>query len=104
MRDPANGKILPPCNVHLLRKYEYDPIHTDPLQVRTKDMEGMFVIDEVIRHQGQWNKLKSMKFIVKWAGYEDEYEDSWANLKGNIVLHEYMRNRNLQQYIPKKYR
>ena len=45
-----------------------------------------------------------MKFIVKWTGYEEEYEDSWANLKGNIVLHEYMRNRNLQQYIPKKYR
>ena len=48
-------------------------------------MESMFVVDEVIWHQGQWNNLK---FIVQWVGYEDEYEESWANLKGNIVLHE----------------
>ena len=67
-------------------------------------MEGMFVIDEVIRHQGQWNNLKNMKFIMRWTGYEDEYEESWANFKGNTVLHEYMRRRNLQKYIPKKYR
>ena len=41
-----------------------------------------------------------MKYIVTCAGYEDEYEESWANLKGNIVLHEYMRMRNLQKCIP----
>jgi len=63
----------------------------------------MFVIDEVIRHQGQWNKLNNIKFAVQWAGYEDEDEESWANLKRNIVIREYMRQRNLQKYMPKQY-
>jgi len=104
LKDPVTGKLLPPCNVHLLREYEYDPVHTDPQQVRSKDMEDVFLIEEVIRHVGKWSNLNNMKFIVKWVGYDDEYEETWANLKNNSEMHRYLEERNLHKYIPRRFR
>ena len=104
LKDQVNGRWLPPCNIHLLRAYEYDPMHTDPQRMRTKDFEDVFLIDEVLRHVGKWSDLKNMKFIVKWVGYDEEYEETWNNLKNNIMLHKYLEDQNLQKYIPKIFR
>ena len=64
---------LPLCNVHLLREYEYDPVHTNLQQVRSKDMDDVFLNKEVIRHVGKWSNLNNMNIIVTWVGYNDEY-------------------------------
>jgi len=104
LKDPVNGKRLPPCNIHLLRAYEYDPMHTDPQRMRTKDFEDVFLIDEVLRHVGKWSDLKNMKFIVKWVGYDEEYEETWNNLKNNVMLHKYLEEQNMKKYIPKIFR
>ena len=74
------------CNVHLLREYEYDPMHTNPQQVRSKAMDDVFLNKEVIRHVGKWSNLNNMNIIVTWVGYDDEYEETWANLKNNFEM------------------
>ena len=44
-----------------------------------------------------------MDFLVRWLGY-DETEDlwlPWSALRNNTVLHQYLRDNNMEKLIPK---
>jgi len=104
LKDIVTQKLLPPCNVHLLRAFEYDKQRTDPVKVRLKDMSNMYIVEKVIRHVGNWKNKKNMKVIVKWDGYDGEYEEDFTNLQNNVLMHEYLRRQGLQKYIPRRFR
>ena len=65
-----------------------------------------FFIEKISDHRGKLSQRKSLKFFVSWMGYDQSY-DSWepfANLRDSTHLHSYLREKNLTQLIPTKFR
>ena len=51
-----------------------------------------------IHEANGYNVHKAMRYMQK------EYEETWNNLKNNIMLHKYLEDKNLQKYIPRIFR
>ena len=104
LEDPKNRKQLRPCNIHLLRPYIIDEGRTNPLEIRCKDTTDEYIVESITGHSGSMKRKPSLKFNVKWIGYEEETLEPWANLRNNSILHEYLRAQNLHQHIPVEFR
>ena len=62
----------------------------NPVEVAVLDVDNDFVIDHIKDHRG--NTKRTLKFLVKWAGYGDE-DNSWEplkNLEECIALDDYV--------------
>ena len=64
-------------SVHIsrLKRFEYDPIHVDPMAIAAKDYEEDEV-EAIIEHRGNPKCKSGMDFLVRWLGY-DETEILW---------------------------
>jgi hypothetical protein len=102
--DEKRNKYLEPCNVHLLCPYHYDKTRTNPLEIRLKDSNDLYLIEKIIRHVGQLNNKSNIKFEVKWVGYEDTTLEPWSGLCDNVILHNYLKSINEYKHIPKRFR
>lgn len=91
-------------HVSRIRHFQYDPARTDPVQVALRD-RNEFIIESVLQHNGHINDKSQLQFLVKWLGYDDAENtwEPWKELRGNSVLHEYLRENNLARLIPKSY-
>ena len=87
-----------------LKKFVFNPIRTNPSDVARKDYLEFF-IESIISHNGQINRLSSLKFKVKWLGYDESHNsfEPWKNLRDTEVLHLYLISNNLRQLIPVKF-
>ena len=96
-------KKLEAKEVHLIKKYHYDPLRTVPEQVALNDYTQHWEVEEVIGHTGNMKQKKSLLFEVKWEGFDSSHntQQNWESLRSNIKLHEYLRKRGLQEHIPK---
>ena len=93
-------------HITLLREFLFDPEYVDPVKIAMCD-EQFYEIEKVLAHKGQFNKKDTLFFKVKWLGYDDEKDNTWEpwkNLRLNIRLHQYLRDKNLTTHIPKEYR
>ena len=91
-------------SVHIsrLKRFEYDPLHVDPLAIAAKDYEEDEV-EAILEHRGNPKRKSDMDFLVRWLGF-DETEDlwlPWSSLRNNTVLHQYLRDNNMEKLIPK---
>ena len=95
-----------PVHISRLRKFRYDPIHTDPVEVALQDNEE-FVVEKILGHQGNINDKTNMRFLVQWKGYGEEsnswepWYDQGTGLRDNEVLHQYLREHKWGFAIPK---
>ena len=101
--DQVNGKFLSPCNIQLLKPYEYDPATTDPFKIRLKDFEDQYEVEAVEAHFGNFGKKKRLKFGVRWRGYAETTLEPWANVRDNACLHAYLRRIGESKHIPAKF-
>ena len=55
--------------------------------------------------EGDPERVTTMKFLVKWLGYDDTYNswEPWKNVRDVEKLHQYLRENNLSKLIPKKF-
>lgn len=94
--------------VHIsrLRKFNYDPIHTDPNEVALQDNQE-FIVEKILDHEGTIMNKTQMRFLVKWLGFDDTanswepWYDNGSGLRDNKVLHQYLRDRGWGFIIPK---
>jgi len=52
-----------------------------------------YVMEAIVDHRGNWNRVAEREFLVKWLGYEEE-QNSWeaaANLNNNKAVQQYVR-------------
>lgn len=88
-----------------LKKFEYDPIKTNPRLVANRD-DQRFDVEAILRHKNKDKRSSSYEFFVKWEGYDDS-NNQWvpySNLRDNLVLHQYLRDHKLVSLIPKKFK
>ena len=88
-----------------MKPFVFDPAIVDPLDVARRDVMEFF-IEKILNHRGNLKLRKDIEFKVKWMNHNDSY-DSWepyANLRDTEQLHVYLREKNLHQLIPAKFR
>jgi hypothetical protein len=102
--DPRSGKILQPCNIHLLSAFVYDPATTDPAAIRNKDDREHYEVEKIEGHEGSFQKKRSLHFKVKWVDHETRTMEPWKHLIHNEVLHQYLRDIGKPNQIPKAHR
>jgi hypothetical protein len=91
-------------HVTQIKQFLFDPRRTDPLDVARKDYLEFFV-EAVLSHTGQIDKVSTMRFNVKWLGYDESHNtwEPWANLRDMEILHIYLIEKNLRRLIPLKF-
>jgi transposase InsO family protein len=72
-----------------VRKFEYDPSHTDPAQVALADRQE-FYVKAIHGVQGNPKRRSTLKFLVEWEGYDDHTWEPWSHLRHNTVLKQYL--------------
>ena len=88
-----------------MKPFVFDSAVIDPQDIARRDRMEFF-IEKILNHRGTIQKRKDLKFLVRWVGYSDS-DDTWepySALRNSIPLHSYLREKNLEQLIPPRYR
>jgi hypothetical protein len=88
-----------------MKPFIFDPLQTDPTDIARRDYLEFFV-EKIISMTGEPKKVRTLKFLVKWVGYDDSHNsiEPWANLRDVDVLHNYLRQHKLEHLIPTKFK
>jgi transposase InsO family protein len=93
-----------PYHVSDMKQFVFDPLHTDPIDIARRDYLEFFV-EKVLDMTGDLKKVTTLKFLIKWLGYDDTYNtwEPWKEVRDVETLHTYLRANNLHKIIPKKF-
>ena len=88
-------------HVQELAPFRWDAEIVDPKEVAWRDHDA-FEIDHIVSHEGDWKRLSSLRFRVRWVGYDasEDTREPWKNLRTNHALHEYLRRIGQHKLIP----
>jgi hypothetical protein len=99
-----NLVTMRPVERHIkeLAPFYHNPLTDNPALEAIKDAD-QFVIERVIAHRGEWNRIGSMTFRVRWRGYteSDDTWEPWSNVRLNEKLHEYLTSIGKANKIPR---
>ena len=93
-----------PYHVSDMKQFVFDPLHTDPMDIARRDYLEFFV-EKVLDMTGDPKKVTTLKFLIKWLGYDDTYNtwEPWKEVRDVEILHTYLRANDLHKIIPKKF-
>ena len=65
--------------------------------------QNEFVVEEILQHNGNWNKIKDMSFLVRWSGYDSSNDswEPWSALRRVEKVHAYLRRHGQASKIPR---
>ena len=78
--------------------FVFDSALVDPLDIARRDQMEFF-IEKISDHRGKLSHRNSLQFFVSWMGYDQSYDS-----RDSDHLHSYLREKNLTQLIPSKFR
>ena len=94
-------------HVSRLRRFNYDSTRTDPAEVVLAD-RSEYLVEAILDHKPKGTPIRSsqLSFRVQWLGFGPESNtwEPWANVRGNIVCHQYCRSHGMTSIIPASYR
>ena len=83
------------------RPFYFHPDFVDPKEITLTDND-LYIVEQILAHQGNPKAKKSLEFKVKWLGYPTPTWEPYHNLRTNARLHEYLRkDPKLRTLIPK---
>jgi hypothetical protein len=87
-----------------MKQFIFDPLQINPLDIARRDYLEFFV-EKVLDMTGDPKKVKTLKFLIKWLGYDDTHNtwEPYAGIRDVEILHTYLRTNNLSKLIPKKF-
>jgi hypothetical protein len=93
-----------PYHASDMKPFVFDPLHTDPMDIARRDYLEFFV-EKVLDMAGDPKKVTTLKFLIKWLGYDDTHNtwEPWKEVRDVEILHQYLRANNLTKMIPKKF-
>jgi hypothetical protein len=85
-----------------LRLFIYDDQKVDPLEV-AMIANNLTIVETVLRRKGNKTNKTKMQFLVRWQGYDNRHDTwlTWAELRDNPRLHEYLASHKMSELIPK---
>ena len=84
--------------------FHYDTTRVDPAKVAQTDDVEFNTVSKLPTTLGGFHKRTTLEFLVRWKDY-GEANNLWLpyqELRQNIKLHEYLRERGLHKLIPSK--
>jgi transposase InsO family protein len=89
-------------HVSELKIFLYDPEYTDPAQIAQIDRRE-FAIEAILDHRGNTSQKSSLEFLVRWAGYSDEYDLwlPWKEVMYTEQIRTYLAAKGLSKLLPK---
>lgn len=104
LRDLTSTKLTT-VHVSRFKPYYHDENNYEINDIASRDKK-LWIVEKIIRHRGSPKHKTAMQFIVKWNGFPDEAntEEPWENVKDCEPLHQYLRDQNMENIIPNKYR
>jgi hypothetical protein len=102
--DLITGKVKL-YHVTQLKAFHFNPLATDPVDIARKDYLEFF-IESITDLQGSFDTLATLKFRVKWLGYNETHNtwEPWKNLRKTTALHQFLIARNMKHRIPKEFK
>ena len=63
-----------------------------------------YTVEKILNHEGKPELKSSMKFLVKWKGYDDKHNtwEPWKSVRLVDKLHEYLIENGMRKIIPKE--
>ena len=60
-----------------------------------------YIVEKILSHRGNWNRLKSIELLVRWQGYTAESDswEPWSSMRRVHALHTYLRLIKKEKYI-----
>ena len=93
--------------VHIsrMKKYRFNSAFTSPQGVAARDRDE-FLVEAILDHRGNFNRKSELEVLVKWVGYETEYNEwiPWSNLRRTDRLHTYLHDIGKDSVIPREFR
>ena len=92
-------------HVSLIHPYIIDPNAVNPQEVATKDILTMFIVENIIEHNGYHRRRTEMEFLVKFLGY-DQSHNLWLpynEVRNHPKLHEYLNVHKMRSLIPHEF-
>ena len=88
-----------------MKKYRFNSAFTSPQGVAVRDRDE-FLVEAILNHRGNFKIKSELEFLVKWVGYEAEYNEwiPWSNLRRTSRLHTYLHDIGKDSVIPKEFR
>ena len=88
-----------------MKPFVFDSAIVDPLEIARRDQMEFF-IEKISDHREKLSQRKSLQFFVSWMGLDQSYDcwEPFANLRDSTHLHSFLREKNLTQLIPTKFR
>ena len=89
--------------LHRLHPFHYDQETLDPKDIAMRDREE-YVVEKVLEHEGNPDLKSSLKFLVKWKGYDDKHNtwEPWKSVRLVDKLHDYLKEKGMRKLIPKE--
>jgi hypothetical protein len=86
-----------------IHPFHFNPSITDPVDIARRDYLEFF-IEQVLDHKGDPRRKSSLKFLIKWVGYDNTYNswEPWKNFRDTGILHQYLRDNKMSRLITKK--
>ncbi len=82
-------------NYHIsqLKPFIYNEMEVDPVDIARREQQE-FMVERILSHEGDPNERTTMKFHVKWLGYDDSHNtwEPWKNMRENVEVHKYLYN------------
>ena len=66
-----------------------------------KNHPDKYFVEEIRGHTGDFKKKSTVKFTVKWKGYEQTTSEPWSTMRNNLFVHQYLRKIGKEKEIPK---
>jgi len=103
VQDLLTNSEQPPVDIDRVVPFYYNSTVTNPEVIAAQE-KSMFIVEKILKHRKVRN---TYDILVKWLGYDSPEDITWepiSNYKHNTIFHEYCRNNNLVNLIPKEYK
>ena len=90
---------------HILHSSRVTPFYGTPESGHSVALldNDEFIVDEILQHRGQWNRIRDMTFLVRWANYDSSHDswEPWSALRRVDKMHTYLRLNGQASRIPR---
>jgi transposase InsO family protein len=102
IRNLVNNEIYR-FQINRLVPFEVDERREDPYEIAMRDHQE-FIVEEILDHQGTARDRYNLKFLVRWAGYEDPTWEPYSQIREVAALHEYLNIHRMRTLIPSRFK
>jgi hypothetical protein len=92
------------ARVNQLKAFEYDVTDFEAPWRAATNARGEYYIEKILDHVGDRKHKTQMTFLVKWAGFPDEYNswEPWGNLRDTEQLEIYLAKHKMRSLLSKQ--